>query len=33
MWWGDIGHGYEDHRQWHEVLRRRPLTDASAEHH
>jgi hypothetical protein len=30
-WWGDIGHGYDDFRQWHEVLRRGPLTDASSE--
>lgn len=28
-WWGDIGHGYEDYRQWHELLQRGPLTDAS----
>ncbi|HKT03402.1 MAG TPA: hypothetical protein VJT31_28065 [Rugosimonospora sp.] len=31
LWWGDIGHGYEDYRQWHEVLSRGPLTDASGD--
>ena len=31
LWWGNIGHGYEDHRQWHELLARGPLTDASGE--
>jgi hypothetical protein len=37
LWWGDIGHfgedsePYDDYRQWHEMLRRGPLTDASAE--
>jgi hypothetical protein len=31
LWWGDIGHGYEDYRTWAEILGRGPLTDASAE--
>lgn len=32
IWWGDIGHGYADHRQWHELLGRGELTDVSEEH-
>jgi hypothetical protein len=31
VWWGDIGHGYDDHRTWNELLARGPLTDASEE--
>jgi len=37
LWLGHIGHTdengqpYEDYRQWHELLRRGPLTDASNE--
>ena len=37
LWWGDIGHTDEDGlpcddcRQWHELLRRGPLTDATEE--
>jgi hypothetical protein len=31
LWWADIGHGYEVHRTWPEVLTRGPLTDASNE--
>lgn len=31
LWWGDIGHGYDDSRQWHELLRRGTLVDASGE--
>lgn len=31
LWWADIGHGYEVHRTWPEVLARGPLTDASDE--
>jgi len=26
-WWGDIGHGYDDHRTWIELLKRGPLSD------
>jgi hypothetical protein len=26
LWWGDVGHGYDDPRQWHELLRRGPIT-------
>lgn len=29
VWWADIGHGYEVYRQWHDLLRRGPLSDAS----
>jgi hypothetical protein len=25
VWWGDIGHGYEDYRQWHELSQRGPF--------
>jgi hypothetical protein len=32
LWWGDIGHGYEDYRTWMQILGRGPLTDASREH-
>jgi hypothetical protein len=28
LWWGDIGHGYEDYRTWPEILARGPRTDA-----
>jgi hypothetical protein len=31
LWWGDIGHGYEDYRTWNDILGRGPLTDASKE--
>jgi hypothetical protein len=31
LWWADIDHGYEVHRNWPEVLSRGPLTDASNE--
>lgn len=26
LWWGDIGHGYEDYKTWPELLARGPLT-------
>jgi hypothetical protein len=25
VWWGDVGHGYEDYRQWRELPIRGPL--------
>lgn len=31
LWWGDIGHGYDDHRTWTEILHRSPLTDATGD--
>jgi hypothetical protein len=31
LWWGDIGHGYDDYRSWSEIVHRGPLTDASGE--
>jgi hypothetical protein len=37
LWWGNIGHTgedgspYEDFRQWHDIARRGPLTDATGE--
>jgi hypothetical protein len=31
LWWGDIGHDYEDYRTWGEILGRGPLTDATGE--
>jgi hypothetical protein len=29
LWWGNIGHGYEDHRTWLDILGRGPLIDAT----
>ena len=31
LWWGDIGHGYDDHRTWAQILARGPLVDATGE--
>lgn len=31
VWWADIGHGYEVYRQWHDLLRRGTLSDASGD--
>lgn len=30
LWWGDIGHGYEVHRTWPELLGRGPLEAAAS---
>lgn len=32
LWWADIGHGYEVHRTWWELLSRGTLTNVSREH-
>jgi hypothetical protein len=26
VWWGDVGHGYNDYKTWPELLARGPLT-------
>jgi hypothetical protein len=31
LWWGEVGHGYQVHRTWWELLARGPLTEASNE--
>jgi len=31
FWWGDMGHGYEKNKRWHELLPRGPLTDMTGE--
>jgi hypothetical protein len=30
-WWGNIGHDYDQHRTWWELLARGPLNDASGD--
>ena len=31
LWWGNIGHDYDQYRSWWQLLSRGPLTDATGE--
>ncbi len=31
LWWGDLGHGYEQHRTWWELLSRGELVNVTGE--
>jgi hypothetical protein len=31
IWWGNVGHDFDVHRDFHALLKRGPLTDATGE--